>query len=84
MRRSSACSLPDPPPAVVRRVVSGDEPKLTGKAVAVLFVTGTLGRWATPLGLLFTGGSGAVLSGARLQCAVDASGMWLVDTACTT
>lgn len=39
--------------AVVRRIISGDELLLTAKAAAALFVTGALGRVATPLGLLF-------------------------------
>lgn len=39
--------------AVVRRVALGEEPLLTLKAAAALFVVGWLGRLASPLGLLF-------------------------------
>lgn len=39
--------------AVARRVVSGEEIALTLKAVAAFYVTGVLGRVATPVGLLF-------------------------------
>ncbi|KIY96115.1 hypothetical protein MNEG_11847 [Monoraphidium neglectum] len=40
--------------AVVRRIATGEEPLLTLKAAAALFVIGWLGRLASPVGLLFT------------------------------